>query len=596
MMNELKGRGRLLCAGLAMAAVVMTAPAAFAQNLPNLTKQLMRPVELPIIQFNHHSQVHYENGVLWIDNGEATDTVFGTAPAGTDGFQAVNAADIVLRVLGETDKVGGLCPALNGVPTYELRGNGRCQQVNTSTGGVSWGTLNLRLNVSTAAFPEGGYSMPGVPLDANGQDACGVVGGSDNLCVRGEVFHCANAIYPSSCTSTYSSPYGAGPDGIALRGRVKTAQELGVQTSAAFMNNVFVADHGNVDFFEYVFEVSGGTLPANFTYHSAGAADPRRLFALEFIGLRDQNPATALVNWTTPFAEGIDGYAAVTGYGSMLLGCTAQIKGFVTDYFNPAATVAGAEVQIASQPNAVPAADGSYATAASMCAGTYNVTVLPPSGYSVYGADTQSVTLLANGSVVSGVNFRIYASPLNTTAYTTFVQAGWGTKPKGQNAGMLLKTYFNFLYPTGELVIGDPLKFTITETGAEAVQDFLPQEGRPAPLGISYVDPPSRLLLKHKGKASHHRRIGSLAGETLALELNVRFSAFSLTRAGIGQMHIASGKFMGKTVNELLALANSVLGGNPLPIGIKYDDVEDAVERVNKNFQAGTTDNHFLVP
>jgi len=76
----------------------------------------------------------------------------------------------------------------------------------------------------------------------------------------------------------------------------------------------------------------------------------------------------------------------------------------------------------------------------------------------------------------------------------------------------------------------------------------------------------------------------------------VRFSAFSLTRAGLGQMHVVTGKLAGKTVNEVLALANAVLGGGALPTGLTYDNIEDVVERINKNFQAGTTDNHYLIP
>jgi len=470
----------------------MTATAASAQNLPTATKQIGNPVELPIVQFNHHSKVHYDNGVLWIDNGEATNAVFGTMPTGDPAFQSATKSDIVLQVLSEVSPVGGVCPPSNGEPTYFLRGNGLCQQVTFNGGSVAWGRLNLRLNVSAAAYPDGGNSLAGVPLDANGKDACGVVGGSDNLCVVGEVFRCADSQYPSSCSSVYSSPFGVGPEsGILLRGRVKTTSELGVQASAAFMNNVFLPDHGNVDFFEYVFETSGGTLPANFSYHSATAVDPKRLFNLEFLGLRDQDPPNALVDWMHPFLEGIDGYSAVTGYGSKLLGCTAQIRGAVTDYFNPTVGVSGAEVQIQTQSNAIPAADGSYGSAATLCAGTYNVTVLPPAGYSVYGADTQTIQLAGNGTVVSGVNFRLYVSPLNTTAFTTFGQASWGTKPKGQNAGMLLKSYFDFLYPGGELVIGDPLHWSVTETGALAIQDFLPQEGRPLPLATNYVDPPS---------------------------------------------------------------------------------------------------------
>ena len=121
--------------------------------------------------------------------------------------------------------------------------------------------------------------------------------------------------------------------------------------------------------------------------------------------------------------------------------------------------------------------------------------VLPPTGYLVYGLGTQTVTVVtdANGndSVLPTVNFQLYQSAVSAASYTTFRQAGWGTKPKGDNAGALLAKYFDFLYPN-DLTIGGT--FTIVQTSALAVQDLLPQEGRPVPLKADYVDPLSKPL------------------------------------------------------------------------------------------------------
>jgi hypothetical protein len=294
--------------------------------------------------------------------------------------------------------------------------------------------------------------------------------------------------------------------------------------------------------------------------------------------------------------------------------CNGRISGTVTDYFNALNGIPGASVELNGvSPLTVheildPAdTNGAYASLANLCVGSYTVTGHAPAGYTLYttapysNALTVNVSTVAgNNSNVSGVNFKMYSSPVNTSAFTTFAQGGWGAKPKGQNAGALLATYFNFLYPTGELEIGilDPLPgYSITETGPAAILDFLPQEGRPMPLTADYVDPPSRFKIKHAKKFGHHRRLGSLAGETLALELNVRFSAFSLTRSGLGALKLASGPLVGKTVNDVLGFANTALGGGGLPALLKnYDALEDIVERINQNFQAGTVDRKYLVP
>jgi hypothetical protein len=112
--------------------------------------------------------------------------------------------------------------------------------------------------------------------------------------------------------------------------------------------------------------------------------------------------------------------------------------------------------------------------------------------------------------------------------------------------------------------------------------------------------------VKHWNKLLNHRRLGGLTGEVLALELNVRFSAFYLTRSGLGSMKLASGRLAGWTVNDVLALGNGLLGGDPLPAILQiypswlnvlnYEVLEDIIGKINKNYQAGTTDRHYLVP
>src|SRR6185436_15142711 len=141
---------------------------------------------------------------------------------------------------------------------------------------------------------------------------------------------------------------------------------------------------------------------------------------------------------------------------------------------------------------------GAYASLSNLCVGSYTVTGHAPAGFTVYTTapyansftvNVTTNTATATNSNVTGVNFKMYSSPINTSAYTTFGQAAWGAKPKGQNAGALLGTYFAFLYPTGGLEIGipDPTPgYSITETGPTAIMDFLPQEGRPVPLTADY--------------------------------------------------------------------------------------------------------------
>jgi hypothetical protein len=60
---------------------------------------------------------------------------------------------------------------------------------------------------------------------------------------------------------------------------------------------------------------------------------------------------------------------------------------------------------------------------------------------------------------------------------------------------------------------------------------------------------------------------GVFAGQVLALQLSMDFSSKGITAVGSGSLHLVSGPLTGQTVAQVLALANTVLGGGPLPSG-----------------------------
>ena len=88
--------------------------------------------------------------------------------------------------------------------------------------------------------------------------------------------------------------------------------------------------------------------------------------------------------------------------------------------------------------------------------------------------------------------------------------------------------------------------------------------------------------------------ISGFAGDVLALQLNVDFSRNSVTRWGLGELRVVSGPLAGKTVNEILALANRVLGGDPLPAGLTLNDLDTVLEKINSNFESGAKDKGYL--
>src|SRR5580765_5206375 len=122
--------------------------------------------------------------------------------------------------------------------------------------------------------------------------------------------------------------------------------------------------------------------------------------------------------------------------------CNGSISGKVTDYFSGLGLPV-ADVQVVGVGNFDVGTTGAY-SAPGLCGGgsgspgrIYTVNVLPPTGYLVNGLATQTVTVVTdvngNDTVVPNVNFQLYSVVAGSGNYTTFRQAGWGTKPKGDN-------------------------------------------------------------------------------------------------------------------------------------------------------------------
>jgi hypothetical protein len=62
----------------------------------------------------------------------------------------------------------------------------------------------------------------------------------------------------------------------------------------------------------------------------------------------------------------------------------------------------------------------------------------------------------------------------------------------------------------------------------------------------------------------------------------------------LANLHVVSGSLAGQTVAQVLALANSVLGGAAPPAGITISDLNNVVDSINGNFDGGTTNNGYL--
>lgn len=234
--------------------------------------------------------------------------------------------------------------------------------------------------------------------------------------------------------------------------------------------------------------------------------------------------------------------------------------------------------------------DGSTATTTTGATGSYQFTSLPVGSYKVSAPVTTAgktlvtssmltVTVVANQNA-SNNNFG-YVTTNTSGNFTTFTQGGWGTAPRGSNPGALLVNNFTKVFGSAGVSIGG--NYVDTFTSAAAAQNFLPQGGTPVTLSGSATNPTVKTNV--------------FAGQVLALQLSVSFSNAGITRNGLSSQTAVSGALAGKTVAQILALANTVLGGNTAalaPYGLTLSGLNDIVTSINQNYDNGTTDNHYL--
>jgi hypothetical protein len=234
-------------------------------------------------------------------------------------------------------------------------------------------------------------------------------------------------------------------------------------------------------------------------------------------------------------------------------------------------------------------ANGNYLFSG-LCAASYSVAVTTPQGYvattSLVGSDRSkdsnaspsSVTLGSNSTADLTVDFGFKTVTSTASGFTTFTQGGWGAAPKGNNPGTLLKANFGRVYPAGVKIGGTSY---LTFSSQPAVQGFLPQGGTAGSLLISDANPTASAA-------------GVFAGQILALQLSVDFSKAGVTKTGLDLRKVVSGKLAGYTVAQVLALANSVLGGGALPTGVTISDLNSVVDAINNNYDNGTVNKGYL--
>jgi hypothetical protein len=190
-----------------------------------------------------------------------------------------------------------------------------------------------------------------------------------------------------------------------------------------------------------------------------------------------------------------------------------------------------------------------------------------------------------SGAMFLAFTVQAAAPPTLAGRFRTHSQESWGGATADNSASLYLSGRFFATFPTG-VTIGTDSGNNARFTSPQSVAAFLPQTGTPGTLDRRSVDP---LDLANP-----------FAGAALALALNVGFDvadgSFSASDLPLSDLVIANpaSPLYGLTVGNVLGMANNHLARRAGPEDLRLEEVYDAVQQINANFEGGSMDGGFL--
>ena len=176
-------------------------------------------------------------------------------------------------------------------------------------------------------------------------------------------------------------------------------------------------------------------------------------------------------------------------------------------------------------------------------------------------------------------------SSTSCTGFKTFSQGGYGGSNgcRGNGPANFLGANFSTAFPSG-LEIGCGTR-RIRLTSAIAVNNFLPSSGTPNMLPSGTMTNPTNYN-------------NTLAGQLVTAKLNVgfdlAFSNFGSNSINLRNLVISFGTFSGWTVARLIEEADKKIGACPAS-SATFSQFNDALTRVNENYNGGTVNRGFLL-
>jgi len=162
----------------------------------------------------------------------------------------------------------------------------------------------------------------------------------------------------------------------------------------------------------------------------------------------------------------------------------------------------------------------------------------------------------------------------------TYTQGGWGSPCKHadlcnegsdgdgchDSPGCIRDANFARDFPSGLFIGGS--KANALWTKASAIENFLPAGGKPAALNGQSTNPTSTSA-------------GVLAGQQVAAKLNI-----GILDAPAGYVFVGcvTRNLIGKSIGDVIAMADAAMSSGTTPSGLTFADLNDALATFNENY------------
>ena len=173
--------------------------------------------------------------------------------------------------------------------------------------------------------------------------------------------------------------------------------------------------------------------------------------------------------------------------------------------------------------------------------------------------------------------------------FNTYQQGGWGLTSGGVHD--LLEANFASVFPSG-VTVGCGSGYEIVFTSPEAIETYLPCTGDAEDLVLSHSGP------NPTASSDPSCWNNALVSQILTAKLNAQFDAalagFSASDMLLGDLVATSGDFVGMTVNDIISIADDVVGA--CSNAYTPNQVRAALNDFNRNYAGSNVDEGLYAP